>query len=109
MKNEPEGLDRLEALVAAMTPGPWEARVDEEGMAALAGRGGWVLEGDAVPEADDADGIATLRNIAAELIAVARAVVRWRSCDLGVCVDALDEAVDACDALEAKLKEVLDE
>jgi len=92
-------LDDLEKTLAAMTAGPWRASTDQsDDVVIWAGRGkpgAWVgnvgdwSKRDGTEEtaqimdgvdADDAAGIATLRNIAAELIAVARAANDMLTC-----------------------------
>ena len=116
-------LEELEKTLAAMTPGPWALRM-ERGACNLVnprprpdGREfARVLVGsDLMPT--DSRGIATLRNIAADLIAVARAAEREAVC---TCADRgwaayprrhapdcpahlCGETRDALDALDAAL------
>ncbi len=109
-------LDALEALLAAATPGPWEARRDLSG---------WSAWHDGLPiEVGDEGGlsepdaalIVALRNVAPELLAVVRAAeaVRGRGLDAHGhartdrrTLHAHCALSDALDALRAKLREVL--
>lgn len=109
-----DNLDKLDAVIGAMTPGPWEA--DDYGSV-----GPLVyIEHDAdygrAPEkrvAADIEGIATLRNVAPELLAVARAVTDSDTIaalmlsDHPHASDCARALVAALDALRAKTAEVL--
>jgi hypothetical protein len=65
-------IEKLREIINAASPGPWEARA-VDGNVAIAGAGGWVLEGDVAPAGFDAHAIAAMRNIISELLAVAEA------------------------------------
>lgn len=114
------GLDKLAAIVAKMTPGPWHWEYASPGFllgSYSAGTQGdgyriikCVLDGavsedlydcNVIGDVADRDGIAALRNVADELIAVAKAAKDYcnkRNCFCGTCV--------ALAALEAKIKDI---
>lgn len=118
----PAELDRLRAVIEAMTPGPWE-REHADGPP-----GGWVVSRAVVPDGEDVFRgasiedervIVALRNVAPELLAVAAvpasiaSMVRayrishrcnGRTCDCEWCTWA-----DAIDALDARISEAVPE
>lgn len=114
-----DNLDKLDAVIGAMTPGPWEPCPMD--MYVLGGDGHFVAEvrgfGAEVsgqrPEGTqraNARGIATLRNVAPELLAVVEAADNavWRYGESGESDDRAHQALDnALDALRAKIREVL--
>jgi hypothetical protein len=108
-------LDKLEALLAAMTPAPWAAhheQIRREGRVIAELRGVPLEDDGPKPETVYADGpgIVTLRNVAPELIAVARAArhVSQRLAGGGTARRFDDESLSVrVRELDAKLAEVL--
>lgn len=117
-----DNLEKLDAVIGAMTPGPWEPCPMD--MYVLGGDGHFVAEvrgfGAEVsgqrPEGTqraNARGIATLRNVAPELLAVARAVTDSDTIaalmlsDHPHASDCARALVAALDDLRAKAAEVL--
>lgn len=106
-------LDALEALLAAATPGPWEARRDlsgwsawHDGMPIEVGHEGGLSE-------PDARAIVALRNVAPELLVLARDVLisdamrRCTALRVRRCYRCAGCRLNArADALRAKLREV---
>lgn len=130
-----DNLDKLDAVIGAMTPGDWLPTVSTPsyetgehytcvGVTVLSERGLAFFIGDDDPDqdVDNARGIATLRNLAPELLAVARVPpsIRKKYTDLRSshrcevvpgtrepCECDWCTWVDALEALDAKLAEVL--
>lgn len=112
-----DNLDKLDAVIGAMTPGPWAACPMD--VYVLGGDGHFVAEvrgfGAEVsgqrPEGTqqaNARGIATLRNVAPELLAVVRAMRAIRDGDWWeVRHKDVQRGANALDALYAKIREVL--
>jgi len=99
-------LDDLEKTLAAMTPGPWRTGTSDDHWRreVRSGDGSVAFCSHVQQEAHaDAAGIATLRNIAAELIAVARAAKDVSVLHGRACVRELCPVCEASRSLDAAL------
>lgn len=109
-----DDLDRLRAMVEAMTAEPWRAEADSrEPCTGWA----WTVVGDTYVTGgaggNDASAIAALRNVAPELLAVAEAADEDLESGVASCLCERDITCTRCallaavDALRAKLREVV--